>query len=814
MLTWIISSSVLILTILGIRLIFKGKISMRLQYALWAIVMVRLLFPGSIMESSFSVMNAVDVTESQETTNDNKNIFGIENLFQSSESQEENQKEQGIVQDTGSLNAENDAIGNPSSGVGKTGNHATGNQGAGLNAGNLNAGDSNEGSANAGNSNISNSNGNGLNTGNRGTEVAPSTEKADVVNESVTADTKAITADVMLQQIQALAPTLWIGGMLALGLCFLFSNVYFGNRLKRSRVMIREKKEKQLPLYTSSLIETPCLSGLFRPAVYLTEDVMKDADMMEHVLAHEETHYRHKDHVWSILRCICLVVHWYNPLVWIAAMASKQDAELACDEGTIARLGEDKRTAYGRTVIGLTYMKPKPEALLLTATSMSGSKSSIKERVTMIAKKPKMAMYILVAVLMIAMVAVGCTFTGAKVGSRAGEEQHQDVKNDEDSGDVSENDESNSDRNNNKINQDANNNNSNSDATYEPEEESGNVSGEAEGNQGEAEEEYVPQELPEWCPYSNFDMNYETAMWIEGLFTDVSAYFESYNGETIQRIGRFEQEGPATRGDVIYYTTESDNIQEIISTMAEAMIQPLTDAEYTSSYHIPYTITAYKFKEHKVHRVSDNVWLIDCINGYYKYDGVDMVDMESRKEVESSLMDEEGYFPFQREGSGGAFIYVLIRDGEKYRLQRLDDMRKLAQSDYQEIRTIWDPYFVEEESKLEFYNHGTLISYNPETREAVFNIQRWVVVSQEEARENNIPAGYYLEDLGEQTFVIDESCETWIFVEDSSYLEYGKINLEQLPSIVDAGYEGGYMPLMRIFVKDGKIMYLGHQYQA
>ncbi len=772
MFTWIISSSVLILTILAIRLTFKGKISMRLQYALWAIVLVRLLFPGSIMESSFSVMNAVEVTENQEFADENENFLGMGTMLNPSTSWEDGKDAQDKAPVTG-----NNAVGTRPSG--NTGTDATGNTGENQNPGNSNAGNSN--------------------TGNNTTTVTPSTGNSVEDNESDTVDKHPVTAEMMWQQFIAFAPTLWIGGMLALGLCFLFSNVYFGNLLRKSRVMIQGKQEKHLPLYSSSLIETPCLSGIFRPAVYLTEDVMEDADMMEHVLAHEETHYRHKDHIWSILRCLCLVVHWYNPLVWIAAMISKQDAELACDEGTIARLGEDKRAAYGRTVIGLTYMKPKPEALLLTATSMSGSKSSIKERVTMIAKKPKMAIYILVVVLLLSVVAVGCTFTKAKVGNTSEGELTQDEGNNENSGDESENDET--------------ENSGNSDTTNEPGNESGDIIGETEENQGE-EEEYVQQELPEWCPYSSFDMNYETAMWIESLFTDVSAYFESYNGEEIQRIGRFEQVGPATRGDVIYYSTESDNIQEIINTMAEAMIQPLTDAEYTSDHYIPYTITAYKFKEHKVYQVSDNVWLIDYINGYYKYDGTDMVDMEHRMEVEGSLMDEEGYFPFERQGGSGVFIYVLIRDGEKYRLQRLDNMRELEQSDYQAIRELWDTYFEDKQSKLEFYNHGTLISYNPETREAVFNIQKWVTVSQEYCQENDYPMGYYLEDMGEQTFILDEGCETWIFVEDSSYLEYGKINLEQLPTIVDAGYEGGHMPLMQIYIKDGKIMFLKHQYQA
>ena len=40
--------------------------------------------------------------------------------------------------------------------------------------------------------------------------------------------------------------------------------------------------------------------------------------MVGHVLAHELTHYNHRDHLWSVLRGAALAVHWWNPLVWLA----------------------------------------------------------------------------------------------------------------------------------------------------------------------------------------------------------------------------------------------------------------------------------------------------------------------------------------------------------------------------------------------------------------------------------------------------------------------------------------------------------------
>jgi beta-lactamase regulating signal transducer with metallopeptidase domain len=181
--------------------------------------------------------------------------------------------------------------------------------------------------------------------------------------------------------------------------------------MKKTRREINAE-EHRLPVYVTNAVDTPCLFGLFRPTIYVTPEAAENATILRHTVEHETTHLRHGDNFWPILRGICLALHWYNPLVWWAAFLSRRDAELACDEATIRRIGEDERAEYGRTLIGMTCQKHT--ALLITATTMTGSKNSIKERITLIAKKPKTAIYTLVAVVFVAAVAAGCTFTGAK----------------------------------------------------------------------------------------------------------------------------------------------------------------------------------------------------------------------------------------------------------------------------------------------------------------------------------------------------------------------------------------------------------------
>ena len=60
MINWIATSSALILVVIITRCLLRGRIALRLQYALWMIVLVRLLLPLEIGSSEFALSNAVE----------------------------------------------------------------------------------------------------------------------------------------------------------------------------------------------------------------------------------------------------------------------------------------------------------------------------------------------------------------------------------------------------------------------------------------------------------------------------------------------------------------------------------------------------------------------------------------------------------------------------------------------------------------------------------------------------------------------------------------------------------------------------------
>lgn len=239
-------------------------------------------------------------------------------------------------------------------------------------------------------------------------------------------DGKNVTHSIEYKSQIPLTPVLkavWHTGMYVMAAWFLLANLRFMLRLRRSRKPY-PVENCPYPVYLTADLPSPCLFGLFHPAVYLTPAAVESPETLRHVLIHETTHARHLDPLWSLLRCVCLAVYWFDPLVWIAAIFSRRDCELACDEGALRQLGESERIPYGQTLLRLIPVARRPESPMLSATTMTAGKKELKDRITRIAENRRTVGVALLAVVAAAALVCALTFTGAKpsVRSLTGEE--------------------------------------------------------------------------------------------------------------------------------------------------------------------------------------------------------------------------------------------------------------------------------------------------------------------------------------------------------------------------------------------------------
>lgn len=218
----------------------------------------------------------------------------------------------------------------------------------------------------------------------------PAQQPVSPEQETVKPAAKPLTTAQILQIV-------WFSGSALLGLWLFGAWAVFTIRLHRDRRFVG--KRGGTCIYVSDAVKSPCLAGLI-PAVYLTEDVLQ-ADEAELILRHELTHLRHLDFLWSLCRTAAVTVYWWNPFIWLAAICSKRDAELACDEAVAAKLPESKRLAYARAILA---QAPRKTAAL----SLAGP--PVKERILFLTKKQRTSVLCVILALLLVVSATGCSF--------------------------------------------------------------------------------------------------------------------------------------------------------------------------------------------------------------------------------------------------------------------------------------------------------------------------------------------------------------------------------------------------------------------
>lgn len=336
---WFVSSAVLAALLIGAHYLLRGKISARLQYALWLVLLVRLLLPLSVGKTAVSVANLLPEAEPATVM----------------------QTEPAAAPPAQSASAPEPAA--PAAPV--------------------------------------------------QTPAQPVQRPASTPAQAETGSAEpAKAAQKPAVSVRKIFMLVWASGAVLLGLWFLFCNLRYGRQLRAGVLRAIAPKEGRPAVRLTRTALSPCLFGLFPPAIYVTMDCAQDEQLLHHCAEHEYTHYLHRDHIWAVLRGVCLALHWFNPLVWWAAALSRTDAELFCDEDTVRRLGEDARVDYGRSLIRMTCRERVDP--LSAATTMSGRGGQLKTRIISITKHPKTAIPVLILVLLLCAAAVGCTMTGAK----------------------------------------------------------------------------------------------------------------------------------------------------------------------------------------------------------------------------------------------------------------------------------------------------------------------------------------------------------------------------------------------------------------
>lgn len=184
------------------------------------------------------------------------------------------------------------------------------------------------------------------------------------------------------------------GAGLAIG-WFGFSNWKFQKQLRADRIepisgkvqaqydaLCKEMGIKRpVPVYYVDPLPSACLVGCLKP--YIALPLTARPQEIENVLRHELCHYKGGDHGWCMIRLVCCAIHWFNPLVWMAARMCRTDGELACDERVIRSMDEDQRRDYAGVLV-LAACKRDLPGVTVMSTGMSMTGRRLKKRIVSI----------------------------------------------------------------------------------------------------------------------------------------------------------------------------------------------------------------------------------------------------------------------------------------------------------------------------------------------------------------------------------------------------------------------------------------------
>ncbi len=414
MLSYVISLTLLTLAVIIVRAVFKNKMSSRLVYALWLAVLIRMVLPFdliSIDRVGVDYLSAIESAAERE-------------IVISASEKTENTKPQAAKPElsTPAVNSKPAGEKEPIPNI--------------PNIGALDSGEAHTGSIQTGESFIpeintdkveegsgafieSDSIGENLGENREPIEIETNDTPSPVIPSipSVKTETGASSEPVpavpnvphvaltdepkeVSVSVKEILDTVWFVGALVTASVFAFSWIVFSTKLVRSRKYLT--KSGRIKVYVSDRIASPCVCGII-PKIYVTPEA-RDSENLSTVILHERVHVSHGDVLWNVIRIAAVSVFWYNPIIWVAAILSKRDAEFACDETVALKLEDKSKLEYARMIVDMTPAKKN------YAVSFAGG--PIKERVLKLTRKHKNKIIVAVVVVLVIGICCAATFIG------------------------------------------------------------------------------------------------------------------------------------------------------------------------------------------------------------------------------------------------------------------------------------------------------------------------------------------------------------------------------------------------------------------
>lgn len=224
-----------------------------------------------------------------------------------------------------------------------------------------------------------------------------------IVNASLPQATEIGSMNPM-QLITFISTVIWIIGILALIIYSIITYVKVITNVKTATLfenhtvteaMNKIEFRRKIKVFVTDQIESPFVCGLIIPKVYIPVNTSEKE--LPYILTHELVHVKRFDYLIKPFSYLILILHWFNPILWISFKLMSKDMEMSCDEKVMETLGDDIKQDYSNSLLSLAVK----ESRLLQGSPLAFGESNIKSRIKNVLKFKKPSFYLVTIIVML-----------------------------------------------------------------------------------------------------------------------------------------------------------------------------------------------------------------------------------------------------------------------------------------------------------------------------------------------------------------------------------------------------------------------------
>jgi len=209
----------------------------------------------------------------------------------------------------------------------------------------------------------------------------------NAVNSSLPQATPAASANPMQIWMDVLS-LVWLAGIIVL---LFYSTILYIKTKRRlqTATLVRDN------IYESDRIGTAFVCGFIHPKIYIPLSIGKTD--ISYILEHERTHIRRRDYIIKPLAFLALILHWFNPMMWLSFKLMSRDMEMSCDESVLRRLGDNAKGGYAGSLLSMSVRRIS----FLTANPLAFGESHVKARIKNVLSYRKPVFWVVIVAVLV-----------------------------------------------------------------------------------------------------------------------------------------------------------------------------------------------------------------------------------------------------------------------------------------------------------------------------------------------------------------------------------------------------------------------------